>query len=49
MINKTEKIIEERKKHCTENVKLGFLVVISIGIIAGSYLLFWQIQKQNVP
>lgn len=33
----------------TENVKLGFLVVISVGIIAGSYILFWQIQKQNTP
>jgi len=49
MMKKTEKKSEEHKKRLAENIKLGFLVVISIGIIAGSYLLFWQIQKQNVP
>lgn len=49
MINKTEKLVADKKKRQMENIKLGFLVVISIGIIAGSYLLFWQIQKQNVP
>jgi len=49
MIKKIKKVSEEQKKRLAENVKLGFLVIISIGIIAGSYLLFWQIQKQNVP
>ena len=40
---------KEQKSRLTENIKLVFLVVISVGIIAGSYILFWQIQKQNAP
>ncbi len=40
---------KEKRLRLVENVKLGALILISIGIIAGSYVLFWQIQKQNKP
>lgn len=33
----------------TEKVKIFSLFFVSIGIIVGSFFLFWQIQKQNLP
>jgi len=48
-MKKADKNRPERNKRIYENVKLGFLLFASIGIIVGSYFLFWQIQKQNAP
>lgn len=49
MISAKKQKTKKDKGQFLEKLKLFALFFVSIGIIVGSFFLFWQIQKQNAP